>query len=171
MVNNMLRCLILAVSLLLAWSSLAEAKNKCKPVTWTTDGHELDRRGYGIGRPATPTLNLSALLATATDSSDGDDNDDDDENGEDEPESTVSPGTLVCRLRVNSPKTVNYYTCQQFTDDYNLRVGQFYTLNPILEGDCANIKPNTPYCVRGCKIFLSTSLFFCSSLLSTSSLS
>lgn len=38
---------------------------------------------------------------------------------------------------------------------YGLKsVEQLFLLNPVLRGDCSNIKYNTPYCTKGCEFFL-----------------
>lgn len=61
-------------------------------------------------------------------------------------------GDIVCRYTATSPDVVNYYTCTQLALQYERTVEDFFFLNPTMDRDCATMKPNTEYCVRGCKV-------------------
>jgi len=63
----------------------------------------------------------------------------------------VVPGKVVCRYTLNSGKEVNYYTCTELANKYDISIELFFTLNPEVDQDCKTIKPNTEYCVAGCK--------------------
>ncbi|KAH6865254.1 hypothetical protein BKA58DRAFT_367397 [Alternaria rosae] len=61
----------------------------------------------------------------------------------------VTPGQIVCRYTLTSPSEVNYYTCTELADRYDISIDKFFQLNPDLDRDCEAIKPNTDYCVAG----------------------
>lgn len=63
---------------------------------------------------------------------------------------TPEVGELVCRSNGTSGAVVNYYSCKEMADYYELSIEQFFMINPVLEEDCSNIEPNTDYCVSGC---------------------
>ena len=63
----------------------------------------------------------------------------------------VIPGQVVCRYTLTSPAEVNYYSCIELADRYDITIDKFFLLNPDLDRDCKTIKPNTDYCVAGCK--------------------
>jgi hypothetical protein len=63
----------------------------------------------------------------------------------------VIPGQVVCRYTLTSPAEVNYYSCIELADRYDISIDKFFLLNPDLDQDCKTIKPNTDYCVAGCK--------------------
>ena len=63
----------------------------------------------------------------------------------------VIPGQIVCRYTLTSPSEVNYYTCTELADRYDITIDKFFQLNPDLDRDCKSIKPNTDYCVAGCE--------------------
>ena len=66
---------------------------------------------------------------------------------------SASQGQVVCRYTTNTAdKVLNYYTCTALADRYGISVDVFFRLNPTVKRDCSNLRPNTDYCVRGCKI-------------------
>jgi hypothetical protein len=60
------------------------------------------------------------------------------------------PGQVVCRYTAFTSNTVNYYTCQELSDRYNIGVDEFFKLNPAVANTCDNVQVNFEYCVRGC---------------------
>ena len=64
----------------------------------------------------------------------------------------VAPGEINCRYSTFSSANVNYYTCTELAEWYYITVEEFFKLNPTINKECSNIKPNTEYCVEGCKI-------------------
>jgi hypothetical protein len=65
--------------------------------------------------------------------------------------SKAAVGDAVCRYTSKTPAAVNYYICSQFADYYRITISKLFQVNPSLDPDCSNIKPNTEYCVAGCK--------------------
>jgi len=65
-----------------------------------------------------------------------------------------APGDVVCRYETNTLSEVNYYTCTELALKYSITVKKFFELNPSVDKDCNTIKPDTKYCVAGCKISL-----------------
>ncbi|KAK1703501.1 hypothetical protein BDP67DRAFT_549741 [Colletotrichum lupini] len=61
----------------------------------------------------------------------------------------VNPGEVNCRYWTDTPKDVSYYTCSELAQRYDMPSDLFFTLNPSLDRDCGNIKPQTEYCVSG----------------------
>jgi hypothetical protein len=66
-------------------------------------------------------------------------------------EAAVAPGEVNCRYTATSSASVNYYTCTELADWYYITVEQFFLWNPTVNKECSNVKPNTEYCVDGCK--------------------
>lgn len=66
----------------------------------------------------------------------------------------TAPGQVNCRYWTTTGADVNYYTCTQLADKYEIAVETFFALNPDVDAQCGNIQPNTQYCVDGCKYFL-----------------
>lgn len=62
-----------------------------------------------------------------------------------------SAGDVVCRFESTTKSDVNYYTCMELALKYSISVEKFFELNPTINKECSNIKPNTEYCVKGCK--------------------
>ncbi|KAK2025679.1 hypothetical protein LX32DRAFT_596242 [Colletotrichum zoysiae] len=61
----------------------------------------------------------------------------------------VNPGEINCRYSTVSPAVVTRYTCEILTEYYQLPHDDFFVLNPGLNKNCSNIKPQTEYCVAG----------------------
>jgi hypothetical protein len=61
------------------------------------------------------------------------------------------PGDITCRYTLETGDSVRDDTCSILAGWDRIGVTEFLTLNPELGGDCANLKPYTSYCVRGCK--------------------
>lgn len=67
----------------------------------------------------------------------------------------VAPGEVNCRWTDTTlGLDINYYTCTALAIDYGITIETFFLLNPDLKTDCSNIRPDTEYCVQGCKIFI-----------------
>lgn len=66
-----------------------------------------------------------------------------------------APGDIVCRYETTTLADVNYYTCKELALKYSITVEKFFKLNPSVDQECSTIKPNTDYCVAGCKCFYS----------------
>jgi hypothetical protein len=62
-----------------------------------------------------------------------------------------APGDVVCRYETTTLGEVNYYTCIALARKYSISVEKFFALNPSVDKNCETIKPNTNYCVAGCK--------------------
>lgn len=62
-----------------------------------------------------------------------------------------APGDVVCRYETTTLAEVNYYTCTELALKYSITVEKFFELNPSVDKECDTIKPNTKYCVAGCK--------------------
>jgi hypothetical protein len=60
-------------------------------------------------------------------------------------------GDIVCRYDTVTSQDVNYYTCAEINDKYELSMDKLLDLNPGLQQDCKNVEPETKYCVKGCK--------------------
>ncbi|KAI2631340.1 hypothetical protein GGS26DRAFT_591223 [Hypomontagnella submonticulosa] len=58
-------------------------------------------------------------------------------------------GEIACRYDTTTGQDVNYYTCTRITEKYEISFEKLRDLNPALDEDCKNIKPNTAYCVAG----------------------
>lgn len=63
----------------------------------------------------------------------------------------VAPGEINCRYSAFSSDNVNYYTCTELAEWYYITIEDFFQLNPTIDKECSNVKPNTEYCVQGCK--------------------
>ena len=63
----------------------------------------------------------------------------------------VGPGDVNCRFWVPTGEDVNYYTCTELAEKYEITVEKFFELNPDVKDDCSNLKPNTEYCLDGCE--------------------
>jgi hypothetical protein len=63
----------------------------------------------------------------------------------------AAPGDVVCRYETTTLSEVNYYTCTELANKYSISVEKFFQLNPSVDKECDTIKPNTNYCVAGCK--------------------
>jgi hypothetical protein len=61
------------------------------------------------------------------------------------------PGQVNCRYTLTSPEEVNYYTCTELANEWDISIDKFFTLNPDLDRECKTVKPNTEYCVSGCE--------------------
>jgi hypothetical protein len=66
--------------------------------------------------------------------------------------SNAAVGDVVCRYTTTSASSVNYYTCTEISAYYSITLDKFLLLNPSLDKSCDTIKPNTEYCVAGCKL-------------------
>lgn len=64
---------------------------------------------------------------------------------------TAEPGEVNCRYARQTGSDVNYYTCTELAERYEITVEEFFVINPGLKKDCSDIQPNTEYCVDGCK--------------------
>ncbi|KAI0377233.1 hypothetical protein F5Y04DRAFT_190452 [Hypomontagnella monticulosa] len=62
---------------------------------------------------------------------------------------SLKVGEIVCRYDTTTGQDVNYYTCTQIAEKYEVPFEGLRELNPDLDEDCKNIKPNTTYCVHG----------------------
>lgn len=62
-----------------------------------------------------------------------------------------TPGQVNCRYTLTSPEQVNYYTCTELANEWDISIDKFFMLNPDLDRECKTIKPNTEYCVSGCE--------------------
>jgi hypothetical protein len=63
----------------------------------------------------------------------------------------ASVGQTNCRYSAKTGKDVNYFTCTEIAQKYHLTMAELLDLNPELDEKCQGIKPDTDYCVVGCK--------------------
>lgn len=110
---------------LLITSAIAD---DCRPVTWAKN----DRRALttsSLAPTSFPTLTSSL------------------------PEPTVvQSGNINCRAWSRPYGSVNYYTCTEICNKYEIDTDFLFTLNPHLKRDCSNIQTGTKYCVDGCEL-------------------
>jgi hypothetical protein len=66
----------------------------------------------------------------------------------------VKPGELNCRAWGRTYDEVNYYTCTEICNKYQITTDYFFSLNPALKTNCSDIQPKSKYCIDGC-MFLS----------------
>lgn len=99
----------------------------CKPYRWDEDGNWL----YG---PASENPEPSITLSVPR------------KRGKD-----IKPGDVNCRWEGTIYDDITPESCQQLADDYQITLEKFFWLNPELDGQCSNIRPNTIYCTDGCE--------------------
>ncbi|ORY10358.1 hypothetical protein BCR34DRAFT_539710, partial [Clohesyomyces aquaticus] len=58
-------------------------------------------------------------------------------------------GDINCRYWGKTYDNVNYYTCTEICDKYDITTELFFKLNPTLKLDCSKIQPKWRYCVAG----------------------
>ncbi|KAK1989604.1 hypothetical protein LX36DRAFT_648975 [Colletotrichum falcatum] len=100
--------------------TLAFAGNECQPATWSKAGLR------ETPSPKTRVASVNKIVLGA-----------------------AKPGEVNCRYASQTGRDVNYYTCTQLAEKYEISVEKFFLINPTLEPDCSNIEPNTEYCVAG----------------------
>ncbi|OTA97428.1 carbohydrate-binding module family 18 protein [Hypoxylon sp. CO27-5] len=115
--------------LLLALLSIVAADD-CKPSTWTA---ATLRTGATPSIVANTTIKSWIRFKSASVAAIG----------------SVKPGEVNCRYWGGTYEDVNYYTCTQLANKYDITIEKFFILNPDLDPDCGNIQPNTDYCVDG----------------------
>lgn len=115
---------LLHATLLLSFIvSLAAAGNDCQPSTWT----RLSNRDV---RPTSaPTVKASSVTKIGN----------------------ITTGEINCRFWIATESDVNYYTCTQLADTYQITIEKFFLLNPDVSPDCSNIQADTEYCLDGCE--------------------
>lgn len=103
----------------------------CAPYKWDREGRWIVHE-YAQARPVTKLWQYDGGLI----------------GGED-----LKAGDVNCRydakLRVEAEDR-----CEALTSQYDITREKLFLLNPVLRGDCSNIKYNTPYCTEGCEFFL-----------------
>ncbi|KAI8952346.1 hypothetical protein F4801DRAFT_577509 [Xylaria longipes] len=112
----------------LTYVSLATAADTCSPWTWANN----------VARTAAPAATAEPTV-TFVPSGDHVAN---------IKRATVM-GDIVCRFPGRTYADVNYYTCTELANKYEISLKEFFMLNPGLDPDCGNIKPYTVYCVDG----------------------
>lgn len=65
--------------------------------------------------------------------------------------SILGVGQVNCRYKTNTKTDVNSDTCKFLINKYEITMDKLLELNPELDKGCTSIKPNTEYCVKGCK--------------------
>ncbi|KAL7779797.1 hypothetical protein CFE70_009814 [Pyrenophora teres f. teres 0-1] len=103
------------------------AKDECQPITWNKNSNKI-RAATSIAPTSTPSVVSNVSEITILD---------------------VSPGEINCRSWFDTGKSVNYYTCTQISNMFEISTDQFFALNPEIKADCSNIMPLTTYCVDG----------------------
>lgn len=107
-----------------------QAGGTCQPITWDSDGALRVAQRDGNGTTTIPQSGTTLGMIG---------------------KGNLSPGDVHCRYATKTDKDVNYYTCTRMMEKYGLTNDLFFTLNPSLSRDCSNIRPESAYCVRGCK--------------------
>lgn len=125
---------IFALSLTLSCFLNLSIADDCRPVTWSNNG-KVARLAEATGTPMiststpSPVSNSSGRITILE----------------------VNPGELNCRAWGKTYDQVNYYTCTEICNKYQITTGYFFSLNPTLNNDCSNIQPKSKYCIDGCK--------------------
>jgi len=117
------------------------ATGPCKPYTWANP------TSLSSGGPS-PTTIITSETPTATPAVPW-------KSG-----SVIQEGDINCRYPAETRESVDEQTCARLAERYGISLERFYLLNPILRGDCKNVKPWTGYCVRGCKFLFLSFLYF-----------
>lgn len=69
----------------------------------------------------------------------------------------IDTGDIRCQSWCSTPEIVDEETCYMLmqhmpqASSVYFEVAMFYELNPTLSEGCVGIRPNTDYCVHGCK--------------------
>lgn len=63
----------------------------------------------------------------------------------------LEAGDVNCRYTASLEEETTLDRCAALGQRYSEPSAKILHLNPSLNGDCSNIKYNTPYCVKGCK--------------------
>ncbi|KAF1842320.1 carbohydrate-binding module family 18 protein [Cucurbitaria berberidis CBS 394.84] len=105
---------------------LTVVADDCQPATWVKAGN-FARANNLAATSTTPTP-----VPSATSSS-----------------TVPKAGEINCRSWGKTYDTVNYYTCTEISNKYQITTDFFFSLNPTLKPDCSNIKPQSRYCVDG----------------------
>lgn len=110
------------------FSVTVNAADQCQPITWVKNGVS---RNSVASQALIPTIsNSSSSVADV---------------------GCAEPGQINCRYFSSTYADVNYYTCTQLADRYDIDIDLFFELNPDVKKDCTNIQPYTEYCVDGCE--------------------
>lgn len=133
--KSSLNQIALAISGLAVFAISGVAADDCVPWTWTWDDERASSKSTMVTYPRTSPTPFPR-----------------------EPADT-KPGELNCRSTGRTYDEVGYWSCAQIADAYSITIERFFELNPELAPDCDGIKPNTEYCVRGCK--RASSAFHC----------
>jgi hypothetical protein len=91
----------------------------CCPVTWTGSGQFNTRAATSLTPAPTPSITSNSSNTIIT---------------------TLSSGDINCRSWADTYEDVNYYTCTELCQKYQIAT------------DCSNIMQQTTYCVDGCKL-------------------
>lgn len=105
------------------------AADKCQPLPWLNDNDQVALADTTVISVSEPTVTEIRIVSTGY----------------------VVPGEVNCREQTTTGGTVGCCTCAQISYHYAMLDGLFFLLNPTVTRNCGNIKPNTPYCVDGCK--------------------
>ena len=104
---------------------VAAAEDECRPSTWAASAN----RGAPTSPPG-PEITRHPESQSAK---------------------NAAPGDVNCRYWAETGEDVNYYTCTELAERYEITVDKFFQLNPGVDEDCSNLKPSTEYCVDGCE--------------------
>lgn len=124
-------------SITLSLLPLFSLADDCRPVTWSND-ENVARFAEMTGAPiVSESIDSSASKADSRIRI-----------------LEVKPGELNCRAWARTHDEVNYYTCTEICNKYEITTDYFFSLNPTLETDCSNIQPRSRYCYDGCKSWM-----------------
>lgn len=125
---SLIRAILLQV---LLFSSLSSATGSCQPHTWTKTG--LSSADAHVAT-VTPEPAAFATVVSKFDNTNP---------------RRFAAGDLHCREWSWPQKEVNYRTCAEIADYYDITIEDFFFLNPELKSDCSDIRTGYEYCVRG----------------------
>lgn len=108
------------------------AQESCAPVTWLAEGTH--------SSPSVTSDHSSSSVYYLRLISTGD----------------IQPGDINCRYSAITESSVTGITCAELAKEYGISTKTFFVLNPEIALDCANIQPETEYCVAGCKLYAET---------------
>lgn len=101
---------------------------ECKPHTWSDEG--VSGATAAVAKPYTPKT------TPAVPRIDG---------------ANIQPGQINCRYWGQTHEDVDSNSCLNLAKYYGIKIEKFFMLNPILDPDCGNIRPDTEYCTAGCE--------------------
>ena len=125
---------VFTLSFTLAFFPTISIADECRPVTWFNDANiarfaEMTGTATLLTPIVSPVSNTGGRIRILE----------------------VKPGELNCQAWARTHEHVNYYTCTEICDKYQIMTDYFFWLNPTLNTDCSDVQPRSRYCYDGCK--------------------